>query len=296
VGGSPCSVAADPHVPQRFYMGVEGRGVLRSDDGGRTWRSVLEKRVRHVAVDAAVPDRIAAGAADGIMISRDGGQTWEMLDQRLPHRYYNLVSFAGDRVIAGSHGSGAFWMPLTEAAARSVKATPAKAEPPPTQDGGDARAAPRFSEDPRDWHLWTASGNLAASRDDVTVRSKPFALRLASVDGRAGGSIAHVIPPNSAPFKLSGVVRSAGEVEECLLAVQVFDSADKQIEWNHVADGKAAADWTAFEKRIELPAAAARCNLVLTLKGDGEAWLDDLKAEPIIDVFLATPRELEVNR
>jgi photosystem II stability/assembly factor-like uncharacterized protein len=33
-------LAADPLHPEIIYAGTQGRGVLRSNDGGKTWRSV----------------------------------------------------------------------------------------------------------------------------------------------------------------------------------------------------------------------------------------------------------------
>jgi photosystem II stability/assembly factor-like uncharacterized protein len=111
-GGAPYSVVADPQSPGRFFLGIENDGVYRTDDGGREWKRVYAGSVRHLAADARTAGRVAAGTADGIVWSRDGGQTWQMLDRRLPYRRYNLVCFAGDRLLAGTSGSGAFWMPL----------------------------------------------------------------------------------------------------------------------------------------------------------------------------------------
>jgi photosystem II stability/assembly factor-like uncharacterized protein len=73
---------------------------------------VLDRPVRHVAIDLAAAYRIAAGAADGVMLSQDGGASWTVLDPRLPQRVYNTVAFAGDRLLVGSHGNGVFWLTL----------------------------------------------------------------------------------------------------------------------------------------------------------------------------------------
>ncbi len=111
--GANC-IVTDPAAPHSFY--VAARGVYRSDDGGQTWTQVLAEPASQVTVDLANPTRIAAGTADGVALSEDGGTTWRMLDRRLPRRSHNLVAFAGDHLIAGSNGSGAFWMPLAAAA------------------------------------------------------------------------------------------------------------------------------------------------------------------------------------
>jgi hypothetical protein len=83
---------------------------------------VLAADAGHVAVDLATLDRVAAGTQDGVALSEDGGATWRVLDRRLPNRLWNTVAFAGDRLIVGSSGSGAFWLPLTAAAESPIAA------------------------------------------------------------------------------------------------------------------------------------------------------------------------------
>jgi photosystem II stability/assembly factor-like uncharacterized protein len=111
--GAPNCVVADPAAPHRFYLAA--RGVYRSDDGGATWMRLLAGSASQVTVDLAHPERLAAGVADGIALSEDGGATWHLLGQQLPRRAHNLVAFAGDHLLAGSNGSGAFWLPLQDA-------------------------------------------------------------------------------------------------------------------------------------------------------------------------------------
>ena len=123
--GPPYSVVADLHMPGTFYLGVEHDGIYKSADGGATWTKVWNGSVHHVAVDAAHPGRVAAGTDDGVILSADSGATWTALDKHLPYRVYNLVAFAGDRLLAGSAGNGAFWMPLSPAGAQPVAARPA---------------------------------------------------------------------------------------------------------------------------------------------------------------------------
>lgn len=113
VAGAPNCVVADPTAPHRFYLAAGG--VYRSDDGGATWRQVLAEAASQVTVDLARPERLAAGTAEGVALSEDGGTTWRILGRRLPRRAHNLVAFAGEHLIAGSNGSGAFWVHLSEA-------------------------------------------------------------------------------------------------------------------------------------------------------------------------------------
>jgi hypothetical protein len=46
------------------------------------------------------------------MLSTDAGENWTALDKNLPYRLYNKVGFAGNRLLAGTGGSGMFWLDL----------------------------------------------------------------------------------------------------------------------------------------------------------------------------------------
>jgi len=112
-------IQADPHQPGRFYAAAVDEGLFRSDDGGRTWTYLPTPPeapgVYHLIVDRVVPGRIALGTHHGVILSRDAGQTWVVLDQRLPGRVdWNKGAFAGDRLVVGSGGTGAYWIDLRE--------------------------------------------------------------------------------------------------------------------------------------------------------------------------------------
>jgi photosystem II stability/assembly factor-like uncharacterized protein len=111
--GKVWSVVADRLKAGRFFVGVRGGGLFRSDDAGVTWRQVYPEGVSYVATDAVVAGRVAAGTSDGVVLSRDGGESWEKLDGKLPYRADNIPGFAGERLLVGSGGSGVFWMELS---------------------------------------------------------------------------------------------------------------------------------------------------------------------------------------
>ncbi|MGE5612598.1 MAG: WD40/YVTN/BNR-like repeat-containing protein [Bacillota bacterium] len=125
--GKPFSVVADPLQKGRYYLSGE-TGIFRTKDSGLTWDRVCDREVTHVAVDLAAPNRAAASTADGVLLSRDGGDTWAMLDKSLPDRVRNnMPAFAGERLVVGSGGSGCFWMPLSRAGEKNLKARSAPA-------------------------------------------------------------------------------------------------------------------------------------------------------------------------
>lgn len=120
--GMRFSVVADPLTPGTFYLANRWDGLYRSRDAGNSWKRILDGDVSHVALDQAGNGRIATGSPNGIFYSEDAGVTWKTLAERMPYRVHNTLAFAGDRLIAGSTGNGAFWMPLTDEALRPLHA------------------------------------------------------------------------------------------------------------------------------------------------------------------------------
>jgi photosystem II stability/assembly factor-like uncharacterized protein len=79
----------------RAYAAVEVGGVLRSDDGGETWRlaegsdgnpnlagspaSLIYPDVHSIAAHPSAPDLVFAPTGGGFYRTRDGGKTWTLL-------------------------------------------------------------------------------------------------------------------------------------------------------------------------------------------------------------------------
>ncbi len=112
--GTFYSVVADETTSGRYYLGIDTDkgGVFRSDDSGLSWKRVFALSVQFVACDPKVPGRVAAGTRDGVILSTDGGAHWTPLDKSLPYRLYPRVGFVGNRLLAGTSGSGMFWCDL----------------------------------------------------------------------------------------------------------------------------------------------------------------------------------------
>src|SRR5205085_7077660 len=72
-------LAVDPVEPSRVYAGTQGAGVIRSDDGGLTWRgaSLTGLVVKALAVSACLPGLVYAGTKPPRLFrSADGGRSW----------------------------------------------------------------------------------------------------------------------------------------------------------------------------------------------------------------------------
>jgi hypothetical protein len=240
----------------------------------------------------AKPNRVAAGTYDGIYWSEDGGTTWKPLDKNLPHRVYGIPVFAGDRIVAGTSGSGAYWMPLTPQAARPIQAKPAQIAALPGASTQNVQIAngemSQGSDAPTGWRIgWTGSGKLRLARDTQNFKSGPASLRLESEGGAAYGNAGQSIEPTTVPFTVSGVVRSSGTFKEARIAIQAFDADFKQVAFINLEDAVGAADWKSFLSEVSLPATAKTASLTVILNGEGRIWLDDARIEAPQNVFLA---------
>jgi len=290
--GQPCSVVADLLKPGRYFVATRDGAIYRSTDNAATWQRVYDQPATHVIVDRVVPDRVAASTKDGVVFSSDGGDTWKTLDKSLPARVYgNMPAFAGDRIVVGSDGSGAFWIPLTDAAATPVAAKPAiPAEIPPSLRKPvqmpklanlDFRAG---DSSPAGWSVWKGAGELEIARSsDIPSSVGKAGLSIKSVGGPANGTAYQDFAYTPTPFEVFAWAKASGPaIKGAQLAVQAFDSNGKQVSWIVVSDLKSASKGRWIKEVVSLPPTAATCKLLLLLDGDGEVVISPihLSAKP----------------
>jgi len=104
----------EPHPadPDSLYVGIEAGALVRTDDGGATWRDRPEgaRRDNHtLTTHPAAPERVWTAAGDGYAESRDGGDTWTYPQSGLDHRYcWSIALDPGDpETVVVSAASGA---------------------------------------------------------------------------------------------------------------------------------------------------------------------------------------------
>ena len=156
---APNGIAIDPHDPNRIYLALwaratperdkvaeteeqrhpaqkelrvlngEGGGIALSEDGGRSWRWVLE-RDRHiydVTIDPRNPKVLyATGFESSAWVSRDRGEHWKRIPAfnfKWGQRVQADPENSG-RVYVSTFGGGVWHIPLHGAAARDIT-TPA---------------------------------------------------------------------------------------------------------------------------------------------------------------------------
>lgn len=158
--GLTITTVFDPRDPKVFYVTCLS-GVLRTLDGGNTWRLVTgwdETEPKSLALDSKNPDIVYTGLPDGIVVSRDRGQTWQRSERGLPERgkYTQAVRAdrtQGGRVLIGCE-SGIY---LTNDGAKSWRRV---LETKETVD--DIQQSPH---DPKLWLAATQSAGAQISRD-----------------------------------------------------------------------------------------------------------------------------------
>jgi hypothetical protein len=79
-------------------------GIVRSDDGGRSWHPTIEvdADVHEVRAHPTRADVVTAAAAVGLCVSRDRGRNWEVVVDGLHATYARAVAFDGDDVLVSA--------------------------------------------------------------------------------------------------------------------------------------------------------------------------------------------------
>jgi photosystem II stability/assembly factor-like uncharacterized protein len=107
------TVAFDPRNPEIIYAGVEQGALLKTSDGGQTWRELASfstpedrsyKDVHQITIRPSNPDELYMTTGPGLYHSTDGGETWEHLTQsvkgfRLGYPDHLIYSPEDDRVM-----------------------------------------------------------------------------------------------------------------------------------------------------------------------------------------------------
>jgi len=97
--GGPADVRSLCTAPTgAILVNVHVGGILRSDDGGGSWRATIDMD-HDVHQVLALDGTAVAACAHGLAASHDGGVTWEVHDEGLHATYSRAVAVAGDTVL-----------------------------------------------------------------------------------------------------------------------------------------------------------------------------------------------------
>lgn len=90
-------IETDPNEAGRLYVAIEAGALVRSHDGGETWRDRVQGGpidTHMAATHLEASGRLYSAAGDGYFESRDGGESWSRPMDGLRHGY--LVGVAVD--------------------------------------------------------------------------------------------------------------------------------------------------------------------------------------------------------
>jgi photosystem II stability/assembly factor-like uncharacterized protein len=89
------AIAVAPTQPTTLYVGTEGRGVLKSRDGGATWEEMnrgLDRSVQAVVINPTAPSVLYAASYHDVFTSTDGGKHWQSLQFHSPTPGINAIT------------------------------------------------------------------------------------------------------------------------------------------------------------------------------------------------------------
>lgn len=135
-------IALTPERPERILVGVEHGGLLRSVDYGGSWTDTMPGADLHrIVIDPTDPDRIFAGAGNGLFISLDGGASWTpvddlrgryvhgiVFDRKHPERIFVYID-SGRCPLYRSDDGGSTWAPIGTGLPSSAPADPVRLDP-----------------------------------------------------------------------------------------------------------------------------------------------------------------------
>jgi photosystem II stability/assembly factor-like uncharacterized protein len=111
-------IEADVSVADRVFVAIEAGALVRTSDGGQTWRDRVHGGpydTHTAATHALAPGRIYSAAGDGYFESGDAGASWSSPQDELKHRY--LVGLAVDPadpntvIVSATDGPGSAYAP-----------------------------------------------------------------------------------------------------------------------------------------------------------------------------------------
>lgn len=190
------ALAFSPSEPQVLFFGHH-HGILRSDDGGRTWRPLVERRNFDAMGLAAAPGaspRLYLAGHDVFQVSTDGGSSWRPVAHDLPGTDIHGFAMSPDdpqRLYAFVVGHGVFvsadggraWERLDSGLPGDVTALAAAGGSPETLYAGGMRSGLlRSADGGRTWSPVRAglgTRGVMALAVDPTTRQTVYA----GVDG-----------------------------------------------------------------------------------------------------------------
>jgi hypothetical protein len=157
--GSATKVAAHPTDANSAFVTFSGYSVgfahvAKTTDGGASWTDITgnlpDAPANAIAVDNLNPDRIFVGTDIGVWETTDGGGTWVPFETGLPNTVIVDLEIqkSARKLVAGTHGRGAWEVDISTSATGVDVATPAPLNlmfDPPTPNPVSSETLLRFA-------------------------------------------------------------------------------------------------------------------------------------------------------
>jgi len=277
-------VAIDPKHDEVIFAGTT-QGLMRSPDGGRTWRNVSSESIKSIAFDPYVPGRVFfASTTAGLMVSTDGGVTLRETNYGFTNRNFTTLTGAGmnlysssvyEPVSGGVYRSdnlGMRWVHAGEAPADQILLMAAAPGNPRVLFGAGYRG---LLESQDAGKTWTAYRNSPpGTRITAILPESATALFVGTDQGlfhSSGGSAWNLVWAS----RVDAISRSGEKVVVALTATGAMRSSDAGATWKKCSDPQPGATWygLAFDsKNPDLALAATATGLFRSADGCG-SWL-----------------------
>lgn len=162
-----------------------------------------------------------------------------------------------------------------------------RADTPPAAPGANLLRNPGMDEGsaaPAGWEAtWASDGKVASVRDTAVFKSGPAALRVESVGGAAKGNASQSLDGLAGKtVRITGWLKTDGSAGAAV-GLGCFDANWKMLKWETInsVGPSGAAEWTAFDRTVQVPAGTAKANLGAIIDGDGRAWFDELSVSEV---------------
>ena len=315
------AVAFAPSDPRVAYAGTGqgealaalGVGLLRSEDGGATWRALVARELlgagfHDLLVDPGDPGRLLAATTAGLWASADGGRSWE---RRLAGRSWAVSAGAGGELLAGgelglhrSEDGGATWRPVPLAAAPGDFARVAVAHGPGGQvayvfaagdgvghlwrrehPGGEFHPVkpPADLHSRQAWHSWACAAD-PAHPEVVWLGAAGLHRGARGADGRWSWVDLSARPAgDSLPPGQHAVVFEPGDPQALYVANEggLFRSPDGGRSWRSLGTGLAVAEVSHLTDHAAWLLATAGELGTLRYEG-GEVWCPVGSGDPAV--------------
>jgi|GEM_PF-7128613 len=111
-GGETTAIAFDPRTDNTVYMASDVGGVFRSDDGGKTWKTLMESAlteklkfgivfIQNISIDPSRPDTLFISTTAGIFKSSNRGEIWKPVVEGVMHCNVAFSPDEKNRLLSG---------------------------------------------------------------------------------------------------------------------------------------------------------------------------------------------------